>query len=105
MLRVTGMPWSRITALKTSLSMQSAEPSTPAPTYGTPASSSRPCTVPSSPNGPVQDREDDVDARRASPATCAAGSAAASRPAASRRCAGAELPAAVAVDLDRRPSS
>ena len=46
------MPWSRSTALKTSLSMQSAEASTPAPTYGTPASSSSPCTVPSSPNGP-----------------------------------------------------
>ena len=34
--------------------MQSAEASTPAPTYGTPASSSRPCTVPSSPNGPCR---------------------------------------------------
>ncbi len=32
--------------------MQSADAVTPAPTYGTPASSSRPCTVPSSPNGP-----------------------------------------------------
>jgi hypothetical protein len=52
MFSVTGMSWSRITDLKTSLSMQSAEASTPAPTYGTPASSSRPCTVPSSPNGP-----------------------------------------------------
>ena len=34
--------------------MQSAEASTPAPTYGTPASSSRPWTVPSSPNGPCR---------------------------------------------------
>ena len=32
--------------------MQSAEAATPAPTYGTPASSSRPWTVPSSPKGP-----------------------------------------------------
>ena len=34
--------------------MQSAEAATPAPTYGTPASSSSPCTVPSSPNGPCR---------------------------------------------------
>ena len=32
--------------------MQSADASTPGPTYGTFASSRRPCTVPSSPNGP-----------------------------------------------------
>ena len=32
--------------------MHSAEASTPAPTYGTSSSSSSPCTVPSSPNGP-----------------------------------------------------
>ena len=32
--------------------MQSADAVTPDPTYGTAASSSRPCTVPSSPNGP-----------------------------------------------------
>jgi hypothetical protein len=32
--------------------MQSADAVTPAPTYGTPASSSSPWTVPSSPNGP-----------------------------------------------------
>ncbi len=36
----------------TALSMPTAEPRTPAPTYGTLASSSSPCTVPSSPNGP-----------------------------------------------------
>ncbi len=34
--------------------MHSAEAATPAPTYGTPASSSRPWTVPSSPNGPCR---------------------------------------------------
>ena len=34
--------------------MQSADAATPAPTYGTPASSSSPCTVPSSPNGPCR---------------------------------------------------
>ncbi len=43
-----------MTALKTSLSIASAEPSTPEPTYGTPASSSSPCTVPSSPKGPCR---------------------------------------------------
>ena len=32
--------------------MATAEASTPQPTYGTPASSSKPCTVPSSPSGP-----------------------------------------------------
>src|SRR5438094_602536 len=35
MFLVTGMPRSRMTALKTSLSIASAEPITPAPTYGT----------------------------------------------------------------------
>ena len=34
--------------------MQSADAVTPEPTYGTPASSSSPCTVPSSPNGPCR---------------------------------------------------
>ena len=48
------MPRSRSTALKRSLSMQSADAATPAPTYGTFASSSRPWTVPSSPNGPCR---------------------------------------------------
>ena len=52
MLGATGIPRSRSTALKRSLSMQSADAVTPEPTYGTPASSSSPCTVPSSPNGP-----------------------------------------------------
>src|SRR5712691_2968486 len=52
MWRATGTPLSRSTFLKRSLSMQSADAATPAPTYGTPASSSSPCTVPSSPNGP-----------------------------------------------------
>ena len=37
-----------------SLSMQSADAVTPEPTYGTPASSSSPCTVPSSPKGPCR---------------------------------------------------
>ena len=53
-LRATGIPRSRSTALKRSLSMHSADAATPAPTYGTPASSSSPCTVPSSPNGPCR---------------------------------------------------
>ena len=54
MFGATGMPRSRSTALNRSLSMQSADAVTPEPTYGTPASSSRPCTVPSSPNGPCR---------------------------------------------------
>src|SRR4051794_13485565 len=37
-----------------SLSIHSAEARTPAPTYGTPASSRSPWTVPSSPNGPCR---------------------------------------------------
>src|SRR6266516_3461012 len=54
MFRVTGIWESRITALNLSLSIASAEPRTPAPTYGTSASSSKPCTVPSSPKGPCR---------------------------------------------------
>src|SRR5580658_2101776 len=38
----------------TSLSMPTAEANTPAPTYGNPASSINPCTVPSSPNVPCK---------------------------------------------------
>ena len=34
--------------------MHNADAVTPAPTYGTPASSSSPCTVPSSPKGPCR---------------------------------------------------
>jgi hypothetical protein len=52
MLRVTGILWSRITALNKSLSMQSADAATPAPTYGTSAISRTPWSAPSSPNGP-----------------------------------------------------
>ena len=51
-LFVTGIPLSRSTDLNRSLSMHRADAVTPAPTYGTFASSSSPCTVPSSPNGP-----------------------------------------------------
>ena len=51
-LRATGTPLSRMTDLNRSLSIASAEAVTPAPTYATPASSSRPWTVPSSPKGP-----------------------------------------------------
>ena len=46
------MPLADSTCLAIALSIASAEPSTPEPTYGTLASSSRPCTVPSSPIGP-----------------------------------------------------
>ena len=41
--------------------MQSADAATPAPTYGMPASSSRPWTVPSSPKGPCRIGQRDVD--------------------------------------------
>ena len=49
-----GSRWTASTSLALILSMHSAEASTPDPTYGTPASSSRPCTVPSSPWGPCR---------------------------------------------------
>ena len=90
------MPWSRSTALNTSLSMQSADASTPAPTYGTPASSSSPCTVPSSPNGPCSTGKTTSTSERVV-ATSLPGSRAGS----SGRPADAELPAAVAADFDR----
>ena len=47
-----GNPRAANTSLATALSMPTAEASTPAPTYGMLASSSSPCTVPSSPYGP-----------------------------------------------------
>ena len=50
----SAIPASRSTALQTALSIASAEPSTPAPTYGTSSISHSPCTVPSSPNGPCR---------------------------------------------------
>ncbi len=106
MFSVTGMPWSRRIALKMSLSMQSAEASTPAPTYGTPASSSRPCTVPSSPNGPCR-----IGKTTSTSASAAATSFGGSRSGTGarvvgvagleRRSAGGELPAAAAIDSHR----
>ena len=96
MFSVTGMPWSRSTALKTSLSMQSAEASTPAPTYGTPASSSSPCTVPSSPNGPCS-----TGNTTSTSESVVATSLPGSRAGQLRPPGRAELPAAVAADLDR----
>ena len=48
----TGRPWPRMRSLKTILSMATALAITPAPVYGMPASSRKPCSVPSSPNGP-----------------------------------------------------
>ena len=86
--------------------MQSAEAATPAPTYGTSASSSRPWTVPSSPNGPCS------TGKTTSTPPSARGHRAVGQPArASSPRAGLELgcvapraerPAPVAVDLDRR---
>src|SRR4051812_41804340 len=50
----TGMPSSSASFLVNSLSMPAAEANTPAPTYGTPAISSSPWTVPSSPYAPCR---------------------------------------------------
>ena len=49
---VWGTPLASNRALATALSMHTALASTPQPTEGMPASSSRPCTVPSSPHRP-----------------------------------------------------
>ena len=49
---VTGRPRSASRRFVTSLSIDTADASTPAPTYGRSASSSSPCTVPSSPKVP-----------------------------------------------------
>ena len=53
----TGSPWPRMRSLKTTLSMATALASTPAPVYGMPASSRKPWSVPSSPNGPWTTRK------------------------------------------------
>ena len=50
-------PWPRMRSLKTTLSIATALASTPAPMYGMPASSRKPCSVPSSPNGPWTTRK------------------------------------------------
>ncbi len=81
--------------------MHSAEAATPAPTYGTPASSRRPCTVPSSPNGPWRTGNTTStwpsvaagaeSATTGSVSTLDSGSSAPAR---------GELPASAAVDLD-----
>ncbi len=49
---VTGTAASRSSLFITSLSIPMAEPNTPAPTYGMPATSNRPCRAPSSPKVP-----------------------------------------------------
>ncbi len=48
----TGRPCAAKSSFMNTLSVPTAEDSTPAPTYRTPASSSRPCKVPSWPHGP-----------------------------------------------------
>jgi hypothetical protein len=50
----TGRPAAENSTFCTALSMPTAEARTPAPTYGTPASSSIPWMVPSSPKGPCR---------------------------------------------------
>ena len=89
--------------------MQSAEASTPAPTYGTPASSSSPCTVPSSPNGPCRTGKTTSTSASAAATAARRADASASRRRARRarepqlagRALVAELPAPAPVDLDR----
>ena len=84
--------------------MQSAEAVTPEPTYGTSASSSRPCTVPSSPNGPCSTGKTTSTSVSAPAATgrdgrrTSAPSVSPARELARRR--RAERPGAGAVDLD-----
>ena len=79
--------------------MQSAEATTPAPTYGTPASSSRPWTVPSSPNGPCRTgRTTSTAAERLG------GLRVGERPAASPRRAVRQVSATVCCSAPRAPS-
>ncbi len=67
------MPLAASTCLAVALSIASAEPSTPEPTYATSASSSIPCTVPSSPSGPCSNGSTTVRSPAgASPASTAA---------------------------------
>ena len=88
--------------------MQSAEAATPAPTYGTFASSSRPWTVPSSPNGPCR-----TGSTTSTEPSAAAGFESASTGSVSRTgtclvtallLGPSERPAAVAADRDRASS-
>ena len=58
------MPASRSTALQTDLSIASAEPSTPAPTYGTSSISQQPLDGAVLAERAVQDRQHDVDVER-----------------------------------------
>ena len=101
MFGATGIPRSRSTALNRSLSMQSADAVTPEPMYGTPASSSKPCTVPSSPNGPC--RIGSTTSTAPSAAGVAAVGTGRSRARLGERerdIAGRQRPGAVASDLD-----
>ena len=85
--------------------MQSADAVTPAPTYGHVRELEQALDGSVLAERPVQHREDDVDARRASRGRCDVGTgsvSAAERPSRSSAAlrAGAELPAPVAADLD-----
>ncbi len=53
-LRAVAMPTLASSGLTRSLSIVTAEPATPEPTYGSPTISSMPWTVPSSPKGPCR---------------------------------------------------
>ena len=84
------------------------EAATPGPTYGTPASSSRPCTVPSSPNGPCSTgKTTSIAPKSAGPAvvegigTDADAASGRRAPPAPRRPPGRQRPRSVAADLDR----
>ena len=105
MFSVTGMPWSRSTALNTSLSMQSAEASTPAPDVRHAGQLEQPLHRPVLAERPVQDGEDDVDVARGSRRPRGPGGASSSEPGSLCQLGtswGLELPAAAAVDLHRR---
>ena len=79
-LRVTGMPRSREHRLEEVLVHAEREAATPAPTYGTPRELEQALHRPVLAERPVQDREHDVDARRAPPGPTRSCGPAASRP-------------------------
>ena len=97
------MPWTAVTCLAIALSIATAEPSTPVPTYGRSASSSMPCTVPSSPSGPCSSGTTTV---RPAPDGVTASVGSMTSPSASRRPGSASGPAAErAPGLGRRGPS
>ena len=82
--------------------MHSADAVTPEPTYGTPASSSSPCTVPSSPNGPCRIGSTTSIAARAAGGAAVVGTG---RVAAAERAFSSEAGAAGSAQRPSRPIS